>query len=146
MTAVPALYSPLDIDTLIRTVYGEARGEPMEGKIAVAHVALNRLKHPGWWSRNRDDIPDDTLAAVCRDPYQFSCWLENDPNRNVILTALAPALAESAQAVELVLAGIEPDPTGGATHYHAIGAMPKWAAGRTPTAIIGHHVFYEDIA
>ena len=40
------------------------------------------------------------------------------------------------------------DPTHGATHYYnpaSVIAMPAWAAGVTPTAKIGHHVFYRDV-
>ena len=35
-----------DIDTVARTVYGEARGEGTDGRLAVAHVIQNRLMDP----------------------------------------------------------------------------------------------------
>ena len=37
-----------DIYTLARAVHAEARGEPYVGKVAVAAVILNRLKHPSF--------------------------------------------------------------------------------------------------
>jgi hypothetical protein len=55
-----------DVDTLARTIYGEARGENMLGKRAVAHVILNRVKANSWWGK--------TIAGVCRYKWQFSCW------------------------------------------------------------------------
>lgn len=61
-----------DIDILARTIYGEARGEPWEGKIAVAWVVRNRAERGGWWG--------DTIREVCLKPWQFSCWNETDPN------------------------------------------------------------------
>jgi len=41
------------------------------------------------------------------------------------------------------LAGLLEDPTGGATHYHALGISPFWTRAQTPTARIGNHVFYK---
>jgi spore germination cell wall hydrolase CwlJ-like protein len=35
-----------------------------------------------------------------------------------------------------------PDPTGGATHYHARAVEPAWAKGKPPIAEIGEHLFY----
>src|SRR3546814_19914801 len=68
-----------DVDTLARTVFGEARGEPMPGKIAVAWCIRNRVEldlhddgKPDWWGEG--------YTAVCRKSWQFSCWNENDPN------------------------------------------------------------------
>lgn len=145
---LPAGYTvtELDLDTLTRTLFGEARGEPLVGQVGVVHVVLNRLRTPGWWSRQKGDgIPDDTVAAVCRDPWQFSCWNPSDPNRAKLL-ALTPAdsiyriLRNSVEAV--VLRGLHPDPTGGATHYKRFDWKAAWAAGRTPTVRLGVHEFY----
>lgn len=136
-----------DLITLVRTVHGEARGEPPPGKIAVAHVVLNRWRRPGWWTRNKGDgIPDDTIAAACRDPYQFSCWLPGDPNRHVIESAPLPDMLESLWPAVDALTGRAPDPTSGATHYYATSITPPpWAAGKTPTVIIGRHAFFANV-
>ena len=69
-----------DIDTLARTLYGEARGESHTGKIAVANVVMNRValasKHP--------HFGDGTAAGACKAPWQFSCWNAADPNSQII--------------------------------------------------------------
>jgi hypothetical protein len=61
-------------------VYGEARGEPDEGKIAVCSVVLNRedfgLQHPAWGKL----YGGDTANAVILDPWQFSSFNPTDPN------------------------------------------------------------------
>ena len=65
----------VDIDTLARTIYGEARGESRQGKIAVACVILNRVKRKkmcGWREINGYKVA--TVAATCLKPWQFSCW------------------------------------------------------------------------
>ena len=86
LTRVAAMTAELDIDTLARTIYGEARGEDRQSKIAVACVILNRVqqrKQCGY--RNIDGRKIPTIAATCLKPWQFSCWNEKDPNRKVIL-------------------------------------------------------------
>ena len=35
--------------------------------------------------------------------------------------------------------------SGGTTHYHATSITPPWAVGREPSAIIGNHLFYNDV-
>lgn len=54
------------------TIYGEARGESGEGKIAVGSVILERVDHRDWDGK--------TVQEVCLCPYQFSCFLPSDPN------------------------------------------------------------------
>jgi spore germination cell wall hydrolase CwlJ-like protein len=53
-------------DYLIRTIVFEAAGETEVGKVAVAHVVLNR-KTRGRWG--------DTIKAVVTSPAQFEPWM-----------------------------------------------------------------------
>jgi N-acetylmuramoyl-L-alanine amidase len=129
-----------DADILARTVCGEARGEGITGMHAVANVVMNRVVHPRWWGH--------AVKEVCLKPYQFSCWLVGDPNRAVILnldetfSIYRDALTIAQQACD----GTLPDVTSGATSYFAKGTPePKWAAGKTPCAVIGAHLFFNDI-
>lgn len=137
-----------DLDIMTLTLIGEARGETIKGQHAVAHVIFNRYKNPRWWSRNAGDgIPDDTLAAVCKDPYQFSCWNPNDPNLaklNSDSIRQLPMYRAMKDLCRSVLNGQIPDPTGGADHYCVtkIAKFTKWAKGRKPIAVIGSHSFY----
>ena len=122
------------------TVYGEARGESEQGKIAVAWVCLNR---------ERNDNPFDDIL----DPLQFSCWNYGDKNFDKIL-ALMPFNLIFAECLDIaygVYFGKLPDPTGGATNYYApelmrmidpkSGGKPAWAKDMTTTTVIGGHVF-----
>jgi len=145
------VYTKLDVDTLARTLYGEARGEGIDGMHAVAHVPLNRLKNPGWWTREQGDgIPDDTVAAACRDPYQFSTWNAGNPNRDLIQkVTLDDPVFQKAYGVAIAvlhgLGGFGEDPANGATHYHTVNVSPSWAEGREPVKRVGDHLFYTDI-
>lgn len=133
-----------DVGVLTRTLYGEARGESLLGKVAVAMVVTNRLRRPGWWTRNRGDgIPDDTVRAACLDPYQFSCWLPEDPNRRKLESFAGDAVCETVAA--LAIEGLLTDPTKGATHYHAHFAAPPWAKGLQPCLTTAGHRFYNDV-
>ncbi len=128
-----------DDGTCIRTLAGEARGEPMEGRKAVAHCMINRLRSGRWGS---------TLAQVCMAHAQFSCWLTTDPNFKYMtsLSDFDPILLE--MAAVLSAARQEPDPTHGATHYYAV-SMPKapiWTLGATFQGQFGRQKFYSGVA
>lgn len=139
-------YSAQDMEIMARTIWGEARGEEFAGKVAVGWVIRNRFEKPGWWTRNKDDIPDDTIAAACRDPWQFSCWNDKDPNRPALeaINISNTPFRECLLAVSGVLTGLCPDPTGRANHYKTSTlAWPKdWGDERDPVSIIGRHSFY----
>lgn len=131
-------------DTLARTIYGEARGEPVRGQEAVAAVVMNRvgraMERGGWWWGS-------SVVEVCRRPFQFSCWNANDPNRARIERADANdrEFAICIRIARRAVSGALADPTGGATHYHAANAHPPWAKAREPSAVIGRHKFYNDV-
>lgn len=132
-------------DILARTIFGEARGEPVRGKEAVAAVIMNRVRRARaaggtyWWGA--------TVEDVCRRPWQFSCWNDADPNRAKIESVPTDnRVFQSCQRIaRRALAGTLADPTDGATHYHAKMVNPPWARGRAPSAEIGQHLFYSDI-
>jgi spore germination cell wall hydrolase CwlJ-like protein len=145
-----------DLVTLAKTLEGEARGEPDDGKAAIAWVIRNRAQQhhhaPGLVGK------PGAIAAVCLAPWQFSCWNTSDPNRKYLETAPASAYAAERAIAEVVLAsdGTD-DPTNGADHYHTEDAPawaaewpPDWASDNPPNdarpmrevARFGGHVFY----
>lgn len=131
-------------DTMARTLYGEARGELVRGKEAVAAVIINRVRRARqrggyWWGT--------TAEEVCLRPWQFSCWNESDPNLEKIRSVGKDNknFQSCLRIARRALAGTLRDPTGGATHYHAIGATPPWAKDRQPSATIGRHKFYNNV-
>jgi len=129
--------SSRDVDILARTLYGEARGESQAGQIAVAWVIKNRSKDRRWPS---------TIAGVCQQPWQFSCWNSNDPNRAklIALTDANPTFVALKGVASSVVDGWVGDPTGGANHYYATYiAKPSWANTMTFTTQIGVHRFYK---
>jgi len=133
-----------EVDILARTLYGEARGETVRGKEAVACVILNRAKRAkdrgGYWWGN-------SIEQVCLKPWQFSCWNESDPNRQKIL-AVEPGhkvFDTCLRIARRAVSGCLSDPTDGATHYHTERVNPPWSRGKPASAEIGHHLFYNTI-
>jgi N-acetylmuramoyl-L-alanine amidase len=146
-----------DVDVTARTLYGEARGQPLDGIIAVANVIVNRARRGtygatpaaggGLLGVTQTGAPRGALAAVCLRPWQFSCWNARDPNR-AIIERVQPGnfMFDVCRLVaSLAIRGLLHDPTGGATHYHTKGVAPDWSRGKTPSAVIGDHLFFNDI-
>lgn len=128
------------IEILARTIYGEARGEPFEGKIAVGHVILNRVKKGGWWG--------DSIARVCLKDKQFSCWNQADPNWRVLVEIddRDRLFRECKAAAYGVVGRTFTDETKGATHYHTKTVSPTWSEGREPCVVIGNHKFFNNVS
>jgi N-acetylmuramoyl-L-alanine amidase len=135
---IAAPYTQDDVDTVARTLWGEARGEGVLGLRAVAHVIQNRVARPRWWGR--------TWRDVCLKPWQFSCWNGDDPNRTLLLrVGFTDARFRQAFAIAAsIMARLDTDNlTGGADHYHANGVTPVWRDPAKRTGSIGHHIFYK---
>ena len=145
-----------DIDVVTRTAIGEAATQPVEGKIAVIHVILNRarLNEPWYGGNNLADVSMHK-ARVLRSRgwvtvYQFEPWMHS--HRRTYLWGLSKQSAlyqEMRRLVTGCLNGTYPDPTDGATHFlnpdivraRTGGSLPGWAQGEGRR--IGDHVFFK---
>ena len=122
---------------LALNVYHEARSDEMIGQYAVAHVVMNRVQH--------DRFPDDICAVVHQGYHkgkhkcQFSwyCDGKSDTPHDPEAWAWAVLVAYD------VLQSRVPDPTYGATHYHATYVKPYWADHYKQTVTLGSHIFYK---
>ncbi len=137
------------LDYYSLTIFGEARGEPIEGRIAVAAVIRNRLRAGHWGA---------SYEAVCLAPHQFSCWQRVGGHSNYdTLKALEqqieqgqrpsdPVLTECYAIAQEMVSGRLQDNTTGGTHYMTTAlfkaAPPLWAKELTPLCVIGSHVFF----
>jgi N-acetylmuramoyl-L-alanine amidase len=153
MTADELLAALSDEQVLALTIYGEARGEPLEGQVAVGAVIRNRLCTGRW---------GPTYRAVCLAKAQFSCWSAvggagEFSNNQVVLTQ-ARLLVEGGVALPILrqchflAQGIASqallDNTGRATHYLTrdlyVHNPPAWARKLAVTDRIGAHVFLRE--
>ena len=130
---------------LALNVYHEARGELTAGQIAVNHVVMNRVADTRY--------PDDVCGVVkqarhtkwdpvnpIRHKCSFSWWCDGKSDNPRDLNAWL----YSNQLASLIISGMHPDITDGATHYHKIGYYPKWIndIGMIRVGLIGDHIFY----
>ena len=119
----PNGFSQNDIQLMANAVYGESRGEPYTGQVAVAAVILNRV--------NSSTFPN-TVSGVIFEPGAFTAvadgqiWLT--PNEN---------------AKKAVIDAINGwDPTGEALYYfNPDTATSGWIWGRPQIKRIGKHIF-----
>ena len=132
---MPSVTGDAEWQCLAQAIYYEARGEPLEGQIAVAEVVLNRV----------DDrrFPNSTCGVTNQgvgsgEACQFSYACDGAPER--MASALPRERAEKLAA--LMMEGRERSVTDGATYFHAIYVNPSWARQFVRTAAIGAHVFY----
>lgn len=126
-----------EVDTVARTIWGEARGEGERGMHAVANVIMNRARVGGWWG--------NSPVEVCLKPAQFSAWNRNDPNFDFArkVTTQDPQFRLALQIAGRAIAGTLDDITGGATHYFNPNVvLPSWASALTRLTDIGNHRFY----
>ena len=112
-----------DLDLLARLVYGEARGEPYLGQVAVAAVVLNRVAHASF---------PNTVSGVIYQSGAFDVVSDGQ----IYLTPDAQAL----RAAQDALNGW--DPTGGCIYYYnPARATSSWIYSRTVMTVIGKHYF-----
>jgi spore germination cell wall hydrolase CwlJ-like protein len=128
--------APLEdaLTCLARTVYWEAKGEPIEAMEAVANVVMNRLAS--------EEFPDTVCDVVTqgRDegPCQFSWWCDGNPLDAEEADRYEITLDVARRALNQELA----DRTDGALFFHGVGVSPDWAAVHVETVTLGEHVFY----
>ena len=128
-----ALHLPADRHCLAEAVYYEAKTQTVQGQVAVAQVVLNRQKSPAF--------PQGICAVVYQkkgNRCQFS-WACNAALRAKPKDPLLWAVA--GQVAAYSLEGL-PDPTRGATYFHAAYVKPHWPHLQK-TARIGGHIFYK---
>jgi N-acetylmuramoyl-L-alanine amidase len=131
-----------NLGTAARTLWQEARGEPLEGQRAVAHVIVNRLKD-GRWGHSLDEVCRSEFHGV----HQFSGWNRSDPNR-VAASRLSEADSELLALGAFVQAALdgEDDPTEGATHYYARSIpAPDWIKDAIFCGRFGRQLFYRGV-
>lgn len=115
--------SSANVELLARIIYGEARGEPYVGQVAIAAVVLNRVE---------DSRFPKTIAGVIYQSGAFDAVSDGQINYTPNQTAY--------QAARDALSGW--DPTYGSIYYYnPATATNKWIKTLPITVRIGKHVF-----
>lgn len=127
--------SAKELDCLAKNIFHEAGIEPIEGKIAVAQVTLNRLKS-GRWGKD--------ICSVVFHKAQFS-WTTSKKKVKTIpkgpLWDSSVRLAESFVREGKRIKGLE---NSGFYHTNYI-QPPEWAKSKKIVHKIGQHIFYRGV-
>ena len=124
-----------ELACLTEAIYFEARGESINGQIAVAEVIINRAENP---------IFPSTICGVIKqgaenlNSCQFSYKCDGDPE----YMTNRKAKKRAADVAILMMKGERRHLTDRATHYHADYVDPYWASSLKKTATVGTHLFY----
>ena len=112
-----------DMNLLSRLVYGEARGEPYQGMVAVAATVLNRVS---------DSRFPNTIAGVIYQSGAYTCVSDGQINLS--------SNEQSKKAAQDAINGW--DPTYGCIYYfNPSTATSKWIWSRPQVLTIGRHIF-----
>ena len=118
-------------DCLASAVYFEARGESLEGQLAVAEVVMNRAASGRYPS---------TICGVVEQPWQFSFVNATgripNANRDSVAWSRAVAIARIAQE------GVTDQLSSDCLWYHADYVSPSWGRRLNRVTKIGLHIFY----
>ena len=126
--------APLDeqANCMAVAVYHEARGETLEGQLAVARVIMNRAasgKYPTTW------------CGVVKQPWQFS--FVNPRSGYMPGVDEGSAAWRKAQGItRLAMANAVPSLPTDCLWYHADYVAPSWGRRLTRVDKIGAHIFY----
>ena len=126
--------APLDEQSncIAVAIYHEARGESLDGQLAVARVIMNRAasgKYPSSW------------CGVVKQPWQFSFV---NPRTGLYPSVNAASASwRKAQAItRLAISNAVPSLSNDVLWYHADYVAPSWGRRLTRVEKIGTHIFY----
>jgi len=125
---LPRVVLDEDERCLAVAIYFEARGEPLEGQLAVGQVIMNRVRSGRW---------ADNVCAVVSQPRQFSYMHDrrSDQPQNGYDWEVAKAIAMIAATNQWK------DISKNATHFHAARVAPGWT-NLERVVRYGNHIFY----
>ena len=134
----------IEIGAITRTFYlafviwREARGEPIEVRIAVAWSILNRVAKPSWWGRDVDQVVTKAWQYSSltdpRDPQLAKAWPLIDDKQ----------WRECMEIAQNVLRNAIPCPLPGADSYYDTSIpAPSWTAQARFCGQLGRIRFYD---
>ena len=126
---------------LAQAIYHEARGESLDGQMAVANVIINRAFSKKYPSTICGVVFQNADKGKYKCQFTFACDGRSDEGKERAAWNRSMKLAEEAFAE--FQRGERPDVLpGGVLYYHTTAVAPKWSHTFRRVAAIGSHVFY----
>jgi spore germination cell wall hydrolase CwlJ-like protein len=132
LMAQPAPEGDAEWQCLTEALYFEARGESLDGQIAVAEVILNRVDSP---------LYPRTVCGVVKQRGGGGCQFSYVCNGKTRMREKGAADL-AGRIARAMLDGAPRRLTDGATHFHTRAVRPDWSKRFPRTATIGAHAFY----
>lgn len=132
--AIESIDNIKELSCLSQAIHGEASNQSLDGKLAVAHVIVNRSKDP--------KFPSD-ICAVVRQKNQFK-FIKNQKWLDMTKPGINKQVTEAILAANMVLNEGVSDNTKGALYF----INPKtytdrsWLLHKKRTVRIQDHAFY----
>jgi spore germination cell wall hydrolase CwlJ-like protein len=126
--------APLDeqANCIAVAVYHEARGESLEGQLAVARVIMNRAasgKYPASW------------CGTVKQPWQFS-FVNPRTGQHPAVNETSASWAKAVAITRLAVSNAVPSLENDVLWYHATYVAPGWGKRLNRAQKIGTHIFY----
>ena len=133
ITTEPVL-SVQDVNCLAKNIYYEAPTEPYLGKLAVATVTMNRVRHPSF-PKTVCDVVYQRNSRGCQ--FSWTCGPKARFNNNLYNQSVE--IAKKVLTTNIKVVSLE-----NALYFHNTKVKPNWSFAR-PVVQIGGHIFYEPI-
>ena len=117
-------------ELVLQTIAMEASNQNLDGQAWVARVIQTRAKRRG--------ISEESVVLT---PKQFSCWNDYKLANAWLVVNYSHKVRQMALNAYKMAITMTVKPT----HYHTIKVKPYWSKGKKPLAVIGSHVFYDNI-
>ena len=115
-----------EIMCLSMIMFGEARGEPQVGQVAVAYTAVNRKADPHY---------PNNICKIMTQESQYEFVTKYGIPKEHEVKYLMPI-------AEAILNGRIDDPTRGAKWFHTRKVKPVWSKDKPVKLALGNHIFY----
>ena len=126
-----------ELKCLSEALYFEARGEQIEGQIAVADVIINR--------KNSNQFPSTICGVVSEGSHRRNaCQFSYNCDGKLELIYDKKTYKRIVKLSSMILNGAFSDVTNGATFFHASEVSPSWSKKFKKTRKIGRHIFYKN--
>lgn len=119
-----------EMECLAGAIYFEARGEPLDGQLAVAQVVINRAES--------GKFPADYCGVVFQKS-QFSFVRGGAMPR---IDRGSPAWKRASAIARIAHEGLWDSPAGDSLYFHANYVKPSWSRSKIARATIDTHIFY----
>lgn len=150
----PIIVDPKEVECLAANIYHEARGETVEGQVAVGVVTLNRVED-GRWPDTVCDVVEQKALVIKKDDTgqviseKYICQFGWNCDPNVSISTRSSSWQRSQRIASALMTGTEDyEELAGLYHnalyFHNAADSPKWRHSKTLIRQTGGHYFYTD--